>query len=87
MAALHLATRVFLVGNHISDEQRDNEQESRRKAKEHETRGTKILRNLREESLEGRQGRRRTENFNENHRKAERNSARQNTYLQWLACR
>ena len=25
-AALHLATRVFLAGNHISDEQRDKEQ-------------------------------------------------------------
>ena len=37
VVALHLATSVFLVGNHISDEQ-----ESRRKAKEHETRGDKI---------------------------------------------
>ena len=42
VAALHLATRVFLAGNHISDEQRDKEQESGRKAKEHETRGHKI---------------------------------------------
>ena len=42
VAALHLATRVFLAGNHISDVQRDKEQESRRKGKEHETRGDKI---------------------------------------------
>ena len=28
VAALHLATRVFLAGNHISDEQRDKKQES-----------------------------------------------------------
>ena len=27
VAELHLATHVFLVGNHISDEQRDKEQE------------------------------------------------------------
>ena len=39
---LHLATRVFLAGNHISDAQRDKEQESRRKAKEHERRGDEI---------------------------------------------
>ena len=31
--ASHLATHVFLAGNHISDEQRDKEEESRRKAK------------------------------------------------------
>ena len=30
-AALHLATRVFLAGNHISDEQRDKKQERARK--------------------------------------------------------
>ena len=36
------SAHVFLLGNHISDEQRDKEQESRRKAKEHETRGDKI---------------------------------------------
>ena len=28
--ALHLATRVFVAGNHISDEQRDREQERAR---------------------------------------------------------
>ena len=28
VAALHLATRVFLAGNHISDEQRDKELET-----------------------------------------------------------
>ena len=33
VAVLKLATLVFLAGNHISDEQRDKEQESRRKAK------------------------------------------------------
>ena len=32
----------FSGGNHVSDEQRDIEQESRRKAKEHETRDDKI---------------------------------------------
>ena len=42
VAALHLATRVFLAGNHLGDEQLDKEQERRRKAKEHETRGDKI---------------------------------------------
>ena len=42
VTAFHLATRVFLAGNHISDEQRDKEQESQRKAKEPETRGDKI---------------------------------------------
>ena len=40
--ALHLKTRVSLAGNHISDEQRDKEQESRRKAKEHERGGDEI---------------------------------------------
>ena len=35
VAALHFA-------NHISDEQQDKEQESKRKAKEHETSGDKI---------------------------------------------
>ena len=30
VAALHLATRVFLAGNHFSDEQRDKEQERAR---------------------------------------------------------
>ena len=33
MAALHLATNVFLAGNHINDEQRDNEQEVEEKRK------------------------------------------------------
>ena len=33
--ALRLATRVFLAANHISDKQRDKEQESKRKAKNH----------------------------------------------------
>ena len=42
LEALYLATRVFLMGNHISDEQRDKEQESRRKAKERERRGDEI---------------------------------------------
>ena len=30
LEALHLATRVFVAGNHISDEQRDREQERAR---------------------------------------------------------
>ena len=42
VAALHLATRVFLAGNHNSDEQRDKDQEIQRKVKEHEIRGNKI---------------------------------------------
>ena len=42
VAALHLATCVFLAGNHNSDEQRDKDQEIQRKAKEHEIRGDKI---------------------------------------------
>ena len=42
---LHLATRVFLAGNHISDEQRDKVQEGAQE---------KNLKNLSEESLERR---------------------------------
>ena len=45
VAELHLATRVFLAGNHISDEQRDKVQEGARE---------KNLKNLSEESLERR---------------------------------
>ena len=59
MAALHLASRVFLAGKHISDE----------RARENRPRN---FRNLTEESLERSRGRRRRENFNEEHRKAER---------------
>ena len=33
MAALHLATRVFLAGNHVGDEQRDQEREIEEKRK------------------------------------------------------
>ena len=69
MAALHLVTCAFLAGNQISDEQRDKEQESQRKAKKPERRGDKNLRNLSEESLERSRRRRRRENFYENHRK------------------
>ena len=36
LAALHLATRIFLAGNHISDEQRDKEQERARKKRRRE---------------------------------------------------
>ena len=46
MATLHLAIRAFLAGNHISDEQRDKEQERAR-----EKRG-RNLRNLSKEILE-----------------------------------
>ena len=46
LAALRLATRVFLAGNHISDEQRDKEQGRAR-----EKRG-RNLRNLNKEILE-----------------------------------
>ena len=58
-AALNLATRVFRGGNHISDEQRDKEQESAREKRR------RNLRNLSEESLERSRGRRRKENFND----------------------
>ena len=64
MAMLHLATCVFLVGNHISDEQRDKEQE-RARVKRRQNLG-----NLSEESLNRSQGRRRRENFNKEHCKA-----------------
>ena len=77
VTVLHLATRVFLAGNHISDEQRVKEQESRRKAKEHERRGYKMS----EESLKRSRGRRRKKILNENHRKAERNTARDKTLI------
>ena len=66
---MHLATRVFLAGNHISDGQRDKEQERARE---------KIRRNLRNLSEESR-GRRTRENFNEEHRKGERNRTRDKT--------
>ena len=33
VAAFHLATRVFLAGNHISDEQQNKEQERAREKK------------------------------------------------------
>ena len=46
VAALHLATRVFLTGNHISDEEPDKEQERAREKR------PRILRNLSEESLQ-----------------------------------
>ena len=71
VAALHLATRVFLAGNHISDEQRDKEQERAREKR------PRNLRNLIEEILERSRGRRRREKFNENQPKAERNRARE----------
>ena len=57
-AALLLATRVFLTGNHISDEQRDKEQERARGNR------WRNVRNLREENLERSRGRRGNENFN-----------------------
>ena len=34
VAAVHLATRVFLAGNHVSDEQRGKEQERAQKSKQ-----------------------------------------------------
>ena len=34
VAALHLVTRVFLAGNHISHEQRDKEQEQHERGDE-----------------------------------------------------
>ena len=73
-AALHLATRVFLVGNHISVEQRDKERERAREKRR------RNLRNLSEESLDRGRGRRR-ENFIEEYRKAERNRARDKTLI------
>ena len=71
VAALQLATRVFLAGNHISDKQRDKEQERSLEKRR------RNLRNLSEES----RGRRRRDNFDENHRKAERNRARDKTLI------
>ena len=50
MAAFHLATRVFLAGNHISDEQRDKEQERPRDKRR------RNLGHLSEESLERSRG-------------------------------
>ena len=73
VAALHLATRVYLAGNHISDEQRDKEQERLPEKRRLN------LRNSSQEILERSRGRRRRENFNENQRKAERIAARDKT--------
>ena len=53
MAALHLATGVFVAGNHISDEQRDKEQERAREKRQ------RNLRNLSKESHDRSRGRRR----------------------------
>ena len=58
-----------------SDEQRDN------------LKGRRNLRHLCEESLERSQEKRRKGSFNEEHRKAERNRARDKTHLQVLAFR
>ena len=69
MAALHLATRVFLEGNFISDEQRDKEQERAGEKRRQN------LKNLSKEILERSRGRRRREIFNENECKAEKNRA------------
>ena len=63
--AMHLASRVFPAGNHFNDDQRDKEQERA---------GEK-----RRRRLERSRGRRRREKFNEEHRKAERNRARDKT--------
>ena len=75
MAALHLATRVFLAESHVSDEQRDKEQERARQKRR------RNLTNLSKEILERSRGRRRRENFNEIQRKAERNRARDKTVI------
>ena len=64
LAVLHLATRVFLAGNHVSDEQRNKEQEREREKRQRNSR------KLNEESLVGSR-RRRRENLNEEHRKAD----------------
>ena len=53
---------VFLAGNHITDEQRDKEQERAQEKRRLN------LRNLSEKRLERSRGRRRRENFNEEHR-------------------
>ena len=52
VAALHLATRVFLARKYISDKQRDREQERTREKRRQN------LRNLSKERLERSQGRR-----------------------------
>ena len=75
VAALQLATRVFLAGNHISDEQRDKEQERSLEKRR------RNLRNLSEDIFERSRGRRRRDNFDENHHKAERNRARDKTLI------
>ena len=75
VAVLHLATRVFLAGNHISDEQRDKEQKRAREKR------CRKLSNLSEESLERSRGMRRRENFNEEYRKTGRNRARDKTLI------
>ena len=69
VTALHLAARVFLAGNHFSDEQWDKEQERVREKRR------RNLRDLSEEILERSHGRRTRENFNENQPKAEKNRA------------
>ena len=63
MAAVHLATSVFLAGNHISDEPWDKEQERAQEKRQQN------FRNLSKEILERGRGRRRRENSNEEHHK------------------
>ena len=75
MAELHLATCVFLAGNHISEEQRDKEQERAREKRQQN------LSNLSKENFERSRGRRRRKKINQEHRKAERNSARDKTLI------
>ena len=74
MTAMHLENRVFLAGNHISDEQRDEEQERAREKRR------RNLKNFSEESLERSRGRRR-ENSNEELCKVEKNRARNKTLV------
>ena len=76
VAALHSATSNGIRSSTIkSNKEREREREKRRRN----------LINLSGERLERSRGRRRRENFSENHRKAERKSERQKTYLQLLA--
>ena len=71
MAALHVAIRIFLARNHISDEQWDKE---RKVVEKRKSMRQQNWRNLS-------QGRRRRENFNEKHHKAESNRAREETLI------
>ena len=82
MAALHLATRVFLVGNHISDEQRARKSTRKEATKFEKVKRRNPRKNPRKEKKRNQRNKNET---NVKLREIER--YRQNTYLQRFAFR